>query len=91
MLAGVNWAINVIQKNKRQAKSVINASLESGFSQTMIDLVEKASKDNGIFAVGAGNNFDDASKYSPASAKSAITVSAIQYSWRKLCKLRRGG
>ncbi|CEJ92372.1 hypothetical protein VHEMI08028 [[Torrubiella] hemipterigena] len=71
--ASSNSGANVL-KNKRQTKAVINISLEADYSQTMNDLVEKASKDNVIFAVGAGN-------YSPASAKSALTVSSIQYGW----------
>lgn len=55
-LAGVNWAVNDIQTNKRQSKAVINISLESKFSQTMNDIVNKAAKDNILFAVAAGNS-----------------------------------
>ncbi|KAF9047568.1 peptidase S8/S53 domain-containing protein [Panaeolus papilionaceus] len=56
--------------------SVANMSLGGGKSQALDDAVNKA-VDSGLhFAVAAGNDNQDACKYSPAAAQKAVTVGA---------------
>ena len=56
---------------------VANMSLGGGFSQALNNAVENAIIAGVVFVVAAGNNIDDASNYSPASAPNAITTSAM--------------
>jgi subtilisin family serine protease len=72
VIAGIDWvAANAARFD------VANMSLGGGFSQAENDAVRKATEKGVVFCVAAGNAGDDASYYSPASAPTAITVSAL--------------
>ncbi|KAG7347590.1 peptidase S8/S53 domain containing protein [Nitzschia inconspicua] len=76
VVSGINWVVQ--QAKDKGGKWVMNMSLGGGFSQTQNDAVEKARDAGIIVVVAAGNNGSTsnpfACNYSPASAKSAITV-----------------
>ncbi|MHC1769368.1 MAG: S8 family serine peptidase [Verrucomicrobiia bacterium] len=72
VMAGVDWvAANAARFD------VANMSLGGGFSQAMNDAVNNATAMGVVFVVAAGNGASDAGRFSPASAESAITVSAF--------------
>ncbi|EPQ66089.1 Vacuolar proteinase [Blumeria graminis f. sp. tritici 96224] len=81
VIKGVDWATNShVEKVKNKTKgfkgSVANMSLGGGKSRAL-DLAVNGAVSAGLhFAVAAGNDNDDACKYSPASAQQAITVGA---------------
>jgi cerevisin len=79
VLKGVEWAakqhIQKTKRSKRPVKSVANMSLGGGKSIALDTAVERAIGFGVLFAVAAGNDNQDACRYSPAGAKSAITVS----------------
>ncbi|KAA8648653.1 hypothetical protein EYZ11_013139 [Aspergillus tanneri] len=77
ILDGFNWAANDIVSKKRTAKSAINMSLGGGFSQAFNDAVNEAYNQGVLSVVAAGNENQDASNTSPASAEKALTVAAI--------------
>ncbi|KAF5584560.1 endopeptidase K [Fusarium pseudoanthophilum] len=80
VLQGLQWAVNHAKSKGITKKSIINASLGGPYTKIGNDAV-KAATDLGItIVVAAGNEADDAGNYSPASAPSAITVSAIDSS-----------
>jgi subtilisin len=72
VIAGVDWVAA-----RAKTFAVANMSLGGGFSRAINDAVNAAVDGGVVFVVAAGNSSDDASKYSPASAASAITVSAL--------------
>lgn len=77
VIEGFEWAVNDITTEGREAVSVISMSLGGSYSEAFNSAVDIAF-DNGVLTVvAAGNDNADASDYSPASAKSAITVGAI--------------
>jgi cerevisin len=59
--------------------SVVNMSLGGANSRALDDAVNKAAEGGVHFAVAAGNDDDDACKYSPAAAEYAITVGAFDF------------
>ncbi|CAD6501982.1 BgTH12-02225 [Blumeria graminis f. sp. triticale] len=70
VIKGVDWATN------SHVEKVKNMSLGGGKSRAL-DLAVNGAVSAGLhFAVAAGNDNDDACKYSPASAQQAITVGA---------------
>ena len=76
--AGLDW---VVQHNAAPGTEgdieVANLSLSGGKSAVMDDAVARAVQAGVTVVVAAGNSTSDASGYSPASAPSAITVSAL--------------
>ncbi|KAF4441680.1 hypothetical protein F53441_11940 [Fusarium austroafricanum] len=83
ILNGIEWAVNDIIKKKRQEFSVINLSLGvDGVSGALNEIIKNAAKSGVIFVVAAGNQGQPAKMKSPASASQAITVGAIDKSWR---------
>lgn len=79
---------------------VVNMSLGGEYSQAMNDAVETLVSTNGIFvAVSAGNENQNASNFSPASAPWACTVGATTYddtrytesNWGKAVKIMAPG
>jgi subtilisin len=56
---------------------VANMSLGGGFSQALNDAVKRGTDAGIVFVVAAGNDNANAANYSPASAPTAITVSAL--------------
>ena len=75
VIAGVNWvAVNA------DTIEVANMSLGGSRSSTLNAAVENAVSAGVVFVVSAGNASTDACSRSPASAPSAITVSALDTS-----------
>ncbi|KAK9709238.1 hypothetical protein K7432_009157 [Basidiobolus ranarum] len=76
VLKGVQWIVEEHTRNSGQ-KSIINLSLSSAFNQAANDAIG-AAIDLGIhFAIAAGNDKQDACKFSPASVKTAVVVGAL--------------
>ncbi|GAM91282.1 hypothetical protein ANO11243_093300 [Dothideomycetidae sp. 11243] len=74
---GYTWAFNDIVSKSRQAKAVINVSI-SGHSFPALDAAIAAAYKQGVSTVvAAGNANIDARTVSPASAKGAIAVAAM--------------
>jgi cerevisin len=89
VVGGVAFAANEARKTAQAAAqevattgrtnhkgSVANMSLGGGKSQALDDAVNRAVKSGLHFAVAAGNDNQDACKYSPAAAENAVTVGA---------------
>lgn len=79
VIAGINWvvtdAIALAKKaGKMAAKAVGNLSLGGSKSTTMNNAVDAAVDNDVIMAVAAGNSYNDACNYSPASAAKCICV-----------------
>ena len=77
ILDGYQWAVNDIRSKGRQNKAVINMSLGGGFSSAFNRAVASAFNGGVVTVVAAGNENENASNSSPASAPEAITVGAI--------------
>jgi cerevisin len=79
VLKGIDWAAAAhleMKKKNPKAQSVANMSLGGGKSVALDKAVDAAVEAGVHFAVAAGNDNQDACKYSPAAAKNAITVLA---------------
>ncbi|KAI1501893.1 peptidase S8/S53 domain-containing protein [Biscogniauxia marginata] len=87
ILAGYNWAVNDIVSNNRESRSAINLSLGGPASSTWTSAVN-AAYNSGVLSVVAAGNGDDSgnplpvSSQSPANVANALTVGAIDSSWR---------
>ncbi|PHH79851.1 hypothetical protein CDD80_3584 [Ophiocordyceps camponoti-rufipedis] len=81
ILAGFNWAANDIVDRQRTKSAVISMSLGGPYSNLFNLAIEKAAQEGVISIVAAGNDAEDASLISPASAPNAITVAAIDSNW----------
>nr|ACB30130.1 subtilisin-like protease [Epichloe festucae var. lolii] len=81
ILAGYNWAVNDIVRKGRTKRAAINMSLGGPKSTAFNTAVERASASGVLSIIAAGNEAQDASNVSPASAPSAITVAAINRDW----------
>ncbi|KAI1499292.1 peptidase S8/S53 domain-containing protein [Biscogniauxia marginata] len=80
ILDGYNWAVNNMTNTEgRAAKSVISISLAIGTSEALNSAIDAAFELGALTVVGAGNDGADASTRSPASAASAITVGAVDW------------
>ncbi|KAI3322667.1 subtilisin-like protein [Xylariaceae sp. AK1471] len=82
ILDGFNWAVNDIIRKGRKSKSVINMSLGGGYSSTFNTAVNSAYSSGVLSVIAAGNNYVNAANTSPASAANAITVAALDSSWK---------
>lgn len=82
VIAGVNWVVNDVNNDKQKygkkapAKGVGNMSLGGGRSTTMNNAVNAAVEAEVVMAVAAGNDYNNACNYSPASAELAIGTGA---------------
>ncbi|KAK9764220.1 hypothetical protein K7432_008463 [Basidiobolus ranarum] len=76
VLKGVQWVVEEHIRNVGQ-KSIINLSLSADFSQAANEAVEAAINLGIHFAIAAGNDKQDACKFSPASVKSGVVVGAL--------------
>ncbi|KAI7906052.1 peptidase S8/S53 domain-containing protein [Cokeromyces recurvatus] len=76
ILIGLQWIVkqHISQKN---AKSIVNLSLGSFYSQVTNEAIQEAISLGIHFSIAAGNYGEDACKYSPGSTPGAITVGAI--------------
>ncbi|CAJ0542787.1 Ff.00g002530.m01.CDS01 [Fusarium sp. VM40] len=87
ILDGFNWAVNDITSKGRVGKSVINMSLGGPSSATWTTAIN-AGYNAGVLSVVAAGNGDDngnplpVSGQSPANAPNALTVAAVDSSWR---------
>ena len=78
VLDGYNWAVNNITNTPgRAAASVISMSLGGPKSDAFNAAIEAAYKAGVLSVVAAGNEASDAKDVSPASAKDALTIGAI--------------
>ena len=77
VLDGYAWAVGNITASNRAAVSVISMSLGGGRLEAFNTAVDAAYKAGILSVVAAGNDGWDAKEYSPASAKDALTVGAI--------------
>ncbi|OIW27868.1 subtilisin-like proteinase Mp1 [Coniochaeta ligniaria NRRL 30616] len=77
VMDGFVWAVNNITASNRSAVSVISMSLGGPKSEAFNAAIKAAFDANVVTVVAAGNSYDDASNYSPASAPEAVTVGAV--------------
>ncbi|KAI8267570.1 Alkaline proteinase [Colletotrichum sp. SAR 10_98] len=87
ILAGFNWAVNDIVSKSRASRSVINMSLGGEATTTWTTAINAAYNQGVLSVVAAGNGDDNGnplpvSSQSPANAPNALTVAAIDSSWR---------
>lgn len=83
ILSGINWAVNDVVTKGRQEFAVINLSLGiDAPSAALNKVVENAVKAGVITVVASGNAGMDTAKTSPGSVAGAITVGAVDSSWR---------
>jgi len=71
VIAGVDWVTAY-----HQSPAVANMSLGGGYSQALNDAVTNSVTAGVFYGVAAGNDYDDACYYSPASTPAATTVGA---------------
>lgn len=81
IVSGFTWAANDIVAKNRTAKSAINLSLDAPYTASLNQAVDAASGCGVLSIVASGNQFSNASDFSPASAATAITVGAIDADW----------
>ncbi|KAF2147672.1 subtilisin-like protein [Myriangium duriaei CBS 260.36] len=76
VMDGYQWAVRDIVRNRRQAKAVINVSMNGPYSAAFNNAVDAAFKVGISSITSAGNNWRRVDHYSPGSAKGSITVAA---------------
>ncbi|KAI9287686.1 peptidase S8/S53 domain-containing protein [Umbelopsis sp. AD052] len=76
VLKALSWIVEQHQ-NDTSAKSIVNLSLGAKYNQATNEAVEEAISLGIHFAIAAGNYGMDACQFSPASAKGALVVGAI--------------
>ncbi|WEW60154.1 Secreted subtilisin-like serine protease sub4 [Emydomyces testavorans] len=76
IIEGINWAVNDAKTKGVLGRCAMNLSLGGAFSQAVNSAAEKAVSAGVFLAVAAGNDNQDASRYSPASAPNVCTVGA---------------
>ncbi|KAK2608857.1 hypothetical protein QQS21_002570 [Conoideocrella luteorostrata] len=81
ILSGYNWAVNDVIETGRTKKAALNMSLGGIFSFAFNTAVERAAESGVLSIVAAGNEGQNAALSSPASARSAVTVAAIDRDW----------
>ncbi|KAK2044247.1 subtilase [Colletotrichum somersetense] len=87
ILGGFNWAVNDITSKGRAGRSVVSMSLGGPASTTWTTAVNAAYSQGVLSVVAAGNgdslgNPLPVSSQSPANVPDALTVAAIDSSWR---------
>ncbi|KAK2028960.1 subtilase, partial [Colletotrichum zoysiae] len=87
ILGGFNWAVNDITSKGRAGRSVVSMSLGGPASATWTTAVNAAYSQGVLSVVAAGNgdslgNPLPVSSQSPANVPNALTVAAIDSSWR---------
>ncbi|WQF76095.1 Putative peptidase S8 propeptide/proteinase inhibitor I9 [Colletotrichum destructivum] len=87
ILSGFNWAVNDITSKNRASRSVINMSLGGPATTTWTTAIN-AAYSRGVLSVVAAGNGDDfgnplpVSDVSPANVPNALTVGAVDSTWR---------
>lgn len=79
ILQGLAWATHDMA-NRNLKRAVVNISISGSFSNAVNDAVNAAYDAGAIVVVAAGNDNEDACKYSPSSAERVIVVGATQSS-----------
>jgi subtilisin family serine protease len=77
IIAGLEWVYQQVTTDGSATKTVVSMSLGGGSSSAINDAVKDLTDAGIVVVVAAGNENEDASNSSPASAPSAITVGAI--------------
>ncbi len=80
VLDGLNFVESDVQDKGLKGKAVMNMSLGGGLSQAINKAIEAIAAAGVVPVVAAGNEAQDASNTSPASAPNAITVGALDAS-----------
>ncbi|KAJ6788165.1 hypothetical protein PWT90_09602 [Aphanocladium album] len=80
VLKGLQFVMNDVTKRGLAGKAVMNMSLGGGKSQAVNRAIQALAAAGVVPVVAAGNENQDASNTSPASAAAAITVGAIDAS-----------
>lgn len=76
LLQGLNWAVADAKKHGVSDKAVVNLSLTGAYTQSVNDGVKAATEAGLVVVSAAGNDHSNATEWSPASARTAITVGA---------------
>ncbi|KAJ5494603.1 hypothetical protein N7463_010690 [Penicillium fimorum] len=76
VIAGMDWAVKDAESRGVTGKSVMNMSLGGSVSQAMNDAAANVVKGGIFLSVAAGNEAEDASNSSPASAPEVCTIAA---------------
>ncbi|KAI5356542.1 putative peptidase S8/S53 domain, peptidase S8, subtilisin, His-active [Septoria linicola] len=76
VLQGIDWAVQHATENGHLDRAVLSMSLGGTYSKTTNDAIVEATNAGAFITVAAGNEGEDASNSSPASAPSACTVGA---------------
>ena len=76
VISGMEWAVKDAKSRGATGKSVMNMSLGGAFSRAMNDAAANVVKSGVFLSVAAGNEAEDASNSSPASAPDVCTVAA---------------
>lgn len=76
VLRGIQWAVDDATEKGHINRTVLSMSLGGPFSQTTNDAIQSAVEAGAFVAAAAGNEGEDASNSSPASAPQACTVGA---------------
>lgn len=76
VLRGIQWAVDDATEKGHINRTVLSMSLGGPFSQTTNDAIQSAVEAGAFVAAAAGNEGENASNSSPASAPQACTVGA---------------
>lgn len=76
VISGMDWAVKDAKSRGVTGKSVMNMSLGGAVSQAMNEAAANVVKSGVFLSVAAGNEAQDASNSSPASAPNVCTVAA---------------
>lgn len=76
VISGMDWAVKDAKSRGATGKSVMNMSLGGEFSQAMNDAAANVVKSGIFLSVAAGNDAENASNSSPASASEVCTIAA---------------
>ncbi|KAF3762140.1 putative serine endopeptidase [Cryphonectria parasitica EP155] len=77
ILSGIEYVVDTIKAGNLSGKAVVNMSLGGSKSQAINQAITAVRIAGAVPVVAAGNDHEDASNDSPASAPGAITVGAI--------------
>ena len=76
VISGMDWAVKDAKSRGITGKAVMNMSLGGSYSKAMNDAAANVVSSGIFLAVAAGNEAENASNSSPASASSVCTVAA---------------
>jgi hypothetical protein len=91
LLAGMRWVAAMVSQDASLRPAVVSMSLTGGVSDLVDGTVTTLVSAGIPVVVAAGNSFDDACKYSPARAVTAVTVAAANLSPLQLANFSNYG